>query len=437
MRLSVVGTGYLGATHAVAMATLGHHVIGVDHDPLKVDDLNAARLPFYEPGLPELLRQRRSDQCVRFTTSIREAAEFADVHFVCVGTPQVGDGTAADLSQLDTVIEALTTHARPGSVVVGKSTVPVGTAGRVAERLARGGVHLVWNPEFLREGHAVDDTLRPDRIVLGATDDGPREVVCEVYADILDAGTPLVVTDYATAELVKVAANSFLATKVSFINLMAQVCEAAGADVLDLVSALAWDERIGRRYLRPGIGFGGGCLPKDIRAFAVRAGELGVTQATTWLATVDDVNRARRARAVSVARQLCGGSLSGARVAVLGAAFKPDSDDIRDSPALDIALAVHREGAVVNVYDPAAMHNAKDQLSMLGYATCAVDACVQADLVMHLTEWSEFAALHPGDLDPVVRQRRLFDGRCSLDTQRWRDAGWQVETLGRPSAHAH
>lgn len=437
MRLSVVGAGYLGATHAVAMATLGHHVIGVDTDPRKVDDLNAARLPFFEPGLAEMLRDRRADGSVRFTTSVGEAAAAADVHFVCVGTPQRRDCAAADLTQLDAAVTALVAHLRPGAVVVGKSTVPVGTARRIAARLDPVHARLVWNPEFLREGRALEDTLRPDRVVLGVADDEARQVVCDVYATILGRGTPLVVTDYATAELVKVSANAFLATKLSFINMIAEVCEATGADVIDLARAIGHDNRIGQQHLQPGIGFGGGCLPKDIRAFASRAAELGITHATAMLDTVDEINRDRRARAVDLARGLCGGSLAGARIAALGAAFKPGSDDIRDSPALDVAVAAQREGAQVTVYDPQAMHNAKDRFPMLDYASSAIDACLDADVVMHLTEWDEFAALGPADLDTIVEHRRIVDGRCSLSAHLWRDGGWDFAAPGRPSVRVH
>lgn len=430
MRLSVIGAGYLGATHAVAMASLGHQVVGVDVDPVRVDHLNAGRLPFYERGVGPLLRTHRAGGALRFTTSVAEATGFADVHFICVGTPQRSDGQAADLTQVFGAIELLAPHLRPGAVVVGKSTVPVGTAARLAAVLNPLGAELVWNPEFLREGHALDDTLRPDRIVIGTDSPHGEQTLRAVYAQLIDAGTPVLRTDYATAELVKVAANSFLATKLSFINVMAEICEAAGADVLALSNALGLDERIGRRYLQPGIGFGGGCLPKDIRAFSARAAELGVGRAVALLDVVDDINRARRGRALDLARQLCGGTFAGARVAVLGLAFKPDSDDIRDSPALDIARAIHGAGALVRVYDPEAMHNAKDRHPDLSYGSSAVDACTDADVVLHLTEWDEFGALRPEDLNPVVAQRRLLDGRCTLDVGLWRRAGWQFASLG-------
>ncbi|MDT4917935.1 MAG: UDPglucose 6-dehydrogenase [Pseudonocardiales bacterium] len=432
MLLSVIGTGYLGATHAAAMAELGHEVIGVDVDKAKVERLSAGEIPFYEPGLPELLSKHVASGRLRFSTSIAEAAEFAELHFVCVGTPQKDTEYAADLSYVDAAFESLLAHLQPGGVVVGKSTVPVGTAARLAADVAAAGGALIWNPEFLREGFAVEDTLRPDRIVIGVEDDRAREILEQAYAPILATGVPVVVTDFATAELVKVAANSFLATKISFINAMAEVCEATGADVTLLATAIGHDARIGHRFLRAGLGFGGGCLPKDIRAFMARAGELGVDQAVSFLKSVDEINLRRRARTVDLAREVCGGSLAGRRAAILGAAFKPDSDDIRDSPALDVALAIQRQGAAVWVYDPHAMNNAKESYPTLAYAPTALDACADADVVLHLTEWPEFRELSPEHLAGVVREQNIVDGRTILDPAVWRAAGWHFRALGRP-----
>jgi UDPglucose 6-dehydrogenase len=340
------------------------------------------------------------------------------------------DGQAADLRQLDALVDDLLPMLRKGSVVVGKSTVPVGTAARLAARVESVGAQLVWNPEFLREGHALADTLHPDRIVVGLRGAAARAAMDDVYAPIVAAGTPVVVTDLATAELVKVAANSFLATKLSFVNMMARMCEAAGADVLDLTGALGFDRRIGDQYLQPGIGFGGGCLPKDIRAFAASAAELGVADVAELLGVVDAINTDSRRRAVRLARELCGGDLDGIRVAVLGAAFKPNSDDVRDSPALAVALAMHHEGAAVRVYDPEAMHNAKDRCPMLTYASSVPDACADADIVMHLTDWDEFAALQPAELATIVTHRRIVDGRCNLPAAVWRNAGWDYAAPG-------
>jgi UDPglucose 6-dehydrogenase len=432
MKLSVIGTGYLGATHAAAMAELGHEVLGVDVDETKVERLSAGQVPFYEPGLPELLSKHVATGRLRFTTSMAQAAAFADLHFVCVGTPQKAGEYAADLTYVDAAFRSLAQHVRPGAVVVGKSTVPVGTAAHLAVLVREAGAELIWNPEFLREGFAVEDTLHPDRIVIGAEDDAARELLESAYASILEQDIPVVVTDFATAELVKVAANSFLATKISFINAMAEVCEATGADITQLATAIGHDSRIGHKFLRAGLGFGGGCLPKDIRAFMARAGELGVDQAVSFLKSVDEINLRRRARTVDLAREMCDGSLAGRRVAILGAAFKPDSDDIRDSPALDVAVAIQRSGAAVRVYDPQAMGNAKDAYPTLAYSPTALEACSDADVVLHLTEWAEFRELTPDDLAARVRVRNIVDGRSVLDPETWRSAGWHFRALGRP-----
>jgi UDPglucose 6-dehydrogenase len=430
--MSVIGTGYLGATHAAAMAELGHEVIGVDVDEAKIDRLRLGQVPFFEPGLPELLSKHVATGALRFTTSIAEAAGTADLHFVCVGTPQKKTEIGADLGYVDAAFTSLAAVLPPGTTVVGKSTVPVGTAARIAAQVTDAGGELVWNPEFLREGFAVEDTLHPDRVVLGVPRPEAADRLLDAYAPILATGIPLVLTDYATAELVKVAANSFLATKISFINAMAEVCEVTGADVTQLATAIGHDARIGHRFLHAGLGFGGGCLPKDIRAFMARAGELGVDQAVSFLKSVDEINLRRRARMVDMAREMCDGSLAGRRVSVLGAAFKPNSDDIRDSPALDVAHTIQRSGAAVRVYDPEAMVNAKDTHPTLAYAPTAVEACRDADVVLHLTEWTEFRDLDPEHLAGVVRETNMLDGRNALDPDRWRAAGWTFRALGRP-----
>ncbi|MDQ1713189.1 MAG: UDPglucose 6-dehydrogenase [Frankiaceae bacterium] len=437
-RLTVFGTGYLGATHAVCMAELGYDVLGVDVDAAKVATLAGGEVPFYEPGLEPLLRKNVDAGRLRFTTSYAEAAAFGDVHFVCVGTPQKAGEYAADMTFVDSVVTGLAPHLTRECVVVGKSTVPVGTAARLAARLAAeapagAGVELAWNPEFLREGFAVEDTLRPDRLVFGVRDGGRAErVLREVFAPLIEVGTPVVVTDLPTAELVKVSANAFLATKISFINAMAEVCEVAHADVKKLSEALSYDTRIGGRFLHAGLGFGGGCLPKDIRAFMARAGELGVDQALSFLREVDAINQRRRARMVDLARELVGGSFHEMRIAVLGAAFKPNSDDIRDSPSLDVSSTIHRSGGTVTVYDPAAMDNARRLHPELRYADSAVEAATGADVVLHLTEWREFRDMDPAAISGVVRERRIVDGRNALDPARWRDAGWTYRALGRP-----
>jgi UDPglucose 6-dehydrogenase len=441
-RLSVIGTGYLGATHAVCMAELGFHVVGVDVDADKVTRLAAGVVPFFEPGLEELLRKNLEAGRLTFSTSFADATG-AGIHFICVGTPQRPGERAADMRYVDAAVSNLIDAGlRPGSVLVGKSTVPAGTAVRLAEWLARDAprTHLAWNPEFLREGFAVDDTLRPDRLVFGfaegVTPDSPAVRALEtVYAPLLTAGVPVVRTDFATAELVKVAANAFLATKISFINAMAEVCEATGGDVLGLAEALSFDPRIGGRFLRPGLGFGGGCLPKDIRAFQARADELGVGSALDFLADVDAVNLRRRDRVVALATDLLGGDARGKRVAILGAAFKPNSDDIRDSPALAVAERLRQAGATVTVYDPAALSNARRAYPELIYTDeGATIAARGAHLVAHLTEWMEFRELDPAVLTPIVAAPVIIDGRHTLDAHAWRSAGWSYHALGRPRA---
>jgi UDPglucose 6-dehydrogenase len=436
-RLSVIGTGYLGATHAACMAELGYEVIGFDVDEAKIAALRDGRVPFYEPGLAELLTKHVESGRLTFTTDIAKVAAFGDVHFICVGTPQKPGSFAADLTYVHSAFEMLAPLLDRECLVVGKSTVPSGTASVLAKRLrelAPGGsaVELAWNPEFLREGFAVKDTLRPERLVIGVTSPHAERVLREVYTPLLDLDIPLIVTDYATAELVKVAANSFLATKISFINAMAEVCETTGADVVQLADALALDPRIGGRFLHAGLGFGGGCLPKDIRAFMARAEELGVDQAVAFLREVDAINKRRRARMIDLAREQCAGTFADRTVGVLGAAFKPNSDDIRDSPALDVAETIRRDGARVVVYDPEAIPNARKLYPDLAYADSAVGACTGADVVLHLTEWTEFREMDPAVLSDVVAARRIVDGRNALDPVRWRDAGWVYRALGRP-----
>jgi UDPglucose 6-dehydrogenase len=443
-RITVIGTGYLGATHAAAMAELGFEVLGLDVVPEKVETLSRGEVPMYEPGLEELLAKHvagigGSSGRLRFTTSYAEAADFGDIHFVCVNTPQKHGEYACDMSWVDSAIESLAPLLTRPALVVGKSTVPVGSAARLAARIAElapagEDAELAWNPEFLREGFAVRDTLHPDRVVVGVRSDRAEQRLREVYAAPIAEGAPFVVTDFPTAELVKTSANSFLATKISFINAMAEVCEAADGDVVKLAEAIGHDERIGKKYLRAGIGFGGGCLPKDIRAFMARAGELGADQALTFLREVDSINMRRRGHMVELARESVGGALLGKRIGVLGAAFKPDSDDVRDSPALNVAGQLHLQGAQVTVYDPKGTDNARALFPTLGYAPTVQDAVRGADVVLHLTEWREFRELDPAALAEAVAERRILDGRNTLDPVLWRKAGWTFRAMGRPRA---
>ncbi|MFD1717379.1 UDP-glucose dehydrogenase family protein [Georgenia deserti] len=440
MQISVIGCGYLGAVHAASMAKLGHDVVGVDTDVTKVEALARGEAPFFEPGLPELLRDVVATGRLSFTSDVADVAD-AQVHFVCVGTPQRKDGYAADLSYVDSAVDALAPHLASGSLVVGKSTVPVGTARRLEQLVTaiQPESGLAWNPEFLREGFAVKDTLHPDRIVYGVGEYGvggdsfrAEALLDEVYEAPLAEGAPKLVTDHATAELVKVAANSFLATKISFINAMAELCEATGADVAALADAIGMDKRIGRKFLNAGLGFGGGCLPKDIRAFMARAGELGADQALSFLAEVDSINMRRRVRMVDLAREVCGGTVVGRRIAVLGAAFKPESDDVRDSPALNVAAQLQLQGGDIVVTDPQANANAAKVWPTLKFADSADEAAEGADLVLLLTEWRAFRELDPVSFGEKVTRKRILDGRNVLDPQRWREAGWTYRALGRP-----
>jgi UDPglucose 6-dehydrogenase len=436
MRLSVIGCGYLGAVHAAAMASIGHDVIGIDVDERKIASPSNGEAPFFEPGLPQILKDGIASGRLRFTTDMAEARG-ADVHFIGVGTPQQKDGSAADMSYVNAAVDGLIPHLRPGDIVAGKSTVPVGTAADLAARVSTTGATLVWNPEFLREGFAVKDTVDPDRLVAGvpAGDEGARaaDILRDVYHPAIAKQTPFIVTDYATAELVKVAANAFLATKISFINAMAEIAEVAGADVTQLADAIGHDARIGRRFLGAGIGFGGGCLPKDIRAFSARAEELGRGESVAFLREVDAINLRRRERAVQLVVDAFDGNVFKKNITVLGAAFKPHSDDIRDSPALDVAVRLYGLGAWVTVTDPEALGNAERLHPQLNYVTDRDEALRGADAVIVVTEWDEYRRqLDPEYAASLATGRIIVDGRNCLDSAAWRSAGWTYYGMGRP-----
>ncbi|MDA3018320.1 MAG: UDP-glucose/GDP-mannose dehydrogenase family protein [Actinomycetota bacterium] len=432
LKLSVIGCGYLGATHATCMSSLGFEVVGVDTDQNKVDLLSARKLPFYEPKLDTLLAAEMKTGRLSFTTDFSAVAD-ADVHFICVGTPQSKDGLAADLIYVKSSVAAIAPYLKEGALVVGKSTVPVGTAQDLRAELAVSApqADLAWNPEFLREGFAVEDTLTPNRLVVGVANDRAEEILKEVYKPVIALGTPWVRADLPTAELVKVAANSFLATKISFINAMAEVCEAAGGDVTVLAQAIGYDPRIGNRFLQAGIGFGGGCLPKDIRAFMARAQELGANQALEFLREIDAINLRARQRVIDVVRADLSDDLTQYKIAVLGATFKPDSDDVRDSPALDIAAQLQAAGAKVVVHDPKGIEPARKRFPHLDYAERVTDAVKDADAILHLTEWKEYRELDPAIIGGLVKSKFLIDGRNMLDRDKWRNAGWRVHALGR------
>lgn len=429
LKLAIIGTGYLGATHAACMAELGFEVVGIDSDPEKIKTLSKGELPFYEPALPELLKKEVASGKLRFTNNYQDIKD-CDVHFICVGTPQSANGLAADLTFIKEAVDQVAKVAKNGALIVGKSTVPVGTAEALAKTLP-GHLELAWNPEFLREGFAVEDTLRPNRLVVGVTSDRAESILKEVYAKNLAEGTPWIRADLPTAELVKVAANSFLATKISFINAMAEICEATGGDVTVLAKAIGYDPRIGNRFLQAGIGFGGGCLPKDIRAFMARAEELGASQSLEFLREIDSINLRARQRVIDVVRGEVGLDLKSLKIAVLGAAFKPDSDDVRDSPALDIAAQIQAAGADVTVHDPKAIAPAKLRFPALKYSENIEDCIKDADLILHLTEWRVYRELDPIAVKKLVKQARIIDGRNALDRDKWLAAGWKFHALGR------
>lgn len=432
LKLSVIGTGYLGATHAAAMSSLGFEVVGVDVDESKISLLRQGKVPFYEPDLEELLQKEVNSGRLTFTTNFAEVSD-CDVHFVCVGTPQREGSLAADLTYVDASVKSVAPHAKAGSLIVGKSTVPVGTAARLAEllRAMNPDVELAWNPEFLREGFAVEDTLRPNRLVVGVTSDRAENILKDAYAPLIANNVPWIRTDLATAELVKVAANSFLATKISFINAMAEICEVAGGDVTMLAKAIGYDPRIGSRFLQAGIGFGGGCLPKDIRAFMARSEELGAQQSLEFLREIDSINQRARQRMIDLVRTDIGQDLKSKKIAVLGAAFKPDSDDVRDSPALDIAAQLHEAGAEVWVHDPKAIEPARRRFPALSFAT-DIDGCIaDSDAILHLTEWKIYRDIDPVQALTKVKHPIMIDGRNTLDREKWRNAGWKFRALGR------
>jgi len=434
-RISVIGTGYLGATHAAAMAELGFDVVGVDTDPRKVEELKEGRAPFFEPGLPELIRRNVAAGRLSFTTDLAEAVAVSDVHFICVGTPQQSGSFAANLSYVEAAARGIAENLTHDGLIVGKSTVPVGTGARLRAIIADAApagidVELVWNPEFLREGKAVEDTLSPDRLVFGGTSARSEATLRRIYEKPIAEGSPVLVADLPTAELVKVSANAFLATKISFINAIAEVCDAAGADVSLLADALGHDKRIGRQFLNAGLGFGGGCLPKDIRALMHRSNELGAHAAVGLLQQVDEINMGRRQRVIDLALKALGGSVLNRRIGVLGAAFKPHTDDVRDSPALNVAAALHLRGAQVVVYDPQARATAQRLFPTLGYADSMEEALTGADLTVVLTEWDEFTTADPAELRAIVSGRNVIDGRNCLDASAWSRAGWSVYAMG-------
>ncbi|WP_031074225.1 UDP-glucose dehydrogenase family protein [Streptomyces sp. NRRL WC-3742] len=440
MRVSVIGCGHLGASHAAAMAELGHEVVGVEIDPDKCAILATGASWFYEAGMDDLLAKHVPTGRLRFTTSLAEAAAFADVHFLAVGTPLRADGQGYDVSQVLGAAEQLVPLLTRPATIIGKSTVTVGTVARlqqiITERAGVEGIELVWNPEFLREGHAVADSLFPDRILVGLSSPTALATVEQVYAPIMARGDiEMVVTDPATAEVAKSAANAFLATKISYINAMAQVCDLTGANIDDVAHVMGIDKRIGHGGMRAGLGYGGGCLPKDVAAFAHAVTLLGATDATGLLDAVQAVNRSRMDTAVQLVTRAVGRPLAGLTIGYLGAAFKAGTSDVRDSPALRLADRLHDLGATVRVHDPESLDNARHSHPHLAFAPTALDAVSGADLVVIATEWGQYTRdpklpVAAADRTPA---RTVVDVRNALDAEPWLAAGWTVHQMGRPT----
>lgn len=431
--IAVIGTGYVGLTTGACLAHLGHHVICADVDARKIETLEAGELPIFEEGLGEIVDQARAEGRLEFVVGSTAASTRADVVFLCVPTPQGEDGSA-DLSYIQAAAAEIGPSLRAGAVVVNKSTVPVGST-RVVERvIRRDDISVVSNPEFLREGTAVRDFLHPDRVVIGAVDRAAAERVAALYESL---DTKVIVTDPASAETIKYAANGFLAMKISFVNAIAAMCEAVGADVADVVDGIGSDARIGSAFLRPGPGWGGSCFPKDSKALIKIAQEHGYN--FTMMRGVIDVNDEQRSRMVSKLVRLLGGVdrhvLHGARVGVLGLTFKAGTDDLRDSPSLAVIAELRRAGAVVTAFDPTTVPpvdgHRRDALEGVELCSSAVEALTDADVAIVLTEWPEFATLDLTKVAEVMRGDGLVDARNLLDPGQVRAAGLRYDGVGR------
>ena len=432
MKICMVGTGYVGLVTGAGLADLGMNVTCVDVDEAKIASLSRGVIPIYEPGLEELVARNERKGRLRFTTDLQAGIESALVIFIAVGTPPNPDGSP-DLTYVRQVAEAVAAHMNDYKVVVTKSTVPTGTGKMISDIISgKNGQYefsIVSNPEFLREGSAVNDFLHPDRIVIGASDSRAIEIMKEIYKPLFLRETPFVITDVASAELIKYASNGFLAIKISFINEVAQLCELMGANVQDVATGMGLDPRIGPRFLRAGPGFGGSCFPKDTAAAADVARNLGIT--FELIEAVGRANARTKARMIEKIR-CAAGPLAGKTAAVLGLSFKPETDDIRESPALYVVGDLLKAGVTVRAFDPAAMENTKPLFPRLHYAKDAYDCAAGADFVVLLTEWNEFRALDLETLAQAVRSKTMIDLRNVYDPRELRAAGWSYTGVGRP-----
>jgi UDPglucose 6-dehydrogenase len=420
----VIGTGYVGLSSGACFAKLGHKVVCVDIVQSKIDDLNNGILPIIETGLDALVNEGMKAGLLTFTTDVASAVKDAEVVFLCVPTPEGADGSA-DLSYIQTAARTLSPILLSGAIVVNKSTVPVGSTKVVEYELMRPDVAVVSNPEFLREGSAIQDFLHPDRIVVGSDNQEAAVVVGALYEKV---GAPVLVTDPASAETIKYAANAFLATKISYINAVAAICEGVGADINDVVLGLGYDKRIGHEFLRPGPGWGGSCFPKDTKAMVKIAADAGYEFGL--LKGVITVNEQQYGRIVDKIREAAGGTLKGKKIASWGLTFKALTDDLRDSPAIEIVTRILAEGAAVSVFDPT-VKVAPKGLDAITISTSPLAACGGADVIAVLTEWDNFRRVSPVDVADVVRNKQIVDARNILDRSEWRRAGFQYQGVGR------
>jgi UDPglucose 6-dehydrogenase len=423
-KIAVIGTGYVGLSSGACFAHLGHKVSCVDVVQLKIDNLNKGILPIVETGLTELVAEGVAADLLSFTTDVKSAVTDADVVFLCVPTPE-GDDGSADLSYIQTAARTLSSLLQTGAIVVNKSTVPVGSTKVVERELKRPDIAVVSNPEFLREGSAIHDFLHPDRVVVGSDNQEAAVRVAALYEKV---GAPVVVTDPASAETIKYAANAFLATKISYINAVAAICEGVGADVNDGVLGLGYDKRIGHEFLRPGPGWGGSCFPKDTKAMVKIAEDAGYDFGL--LKGVITVNDQQYGRIVEKIRAAAGGSLKGKKIASWGLTFKALTDDLRDSPAVEIVTRLIADGAIVSVFDPT-VSVAPKGLEAITVVSSPLEACTDADVIAVLTEWDDFRWVSPTDTSVVVRNKQIVDARNLLDRSEWRRAGFEYQGIGR------
>jgi UDPglucose 6-dehydrogenase len=432
MKITVIGTGYVGLVTGTCFAETGNKVTCVDIDKAKVDKLSSGQITLYEPGLEKIFLRNTKEGRLVFTTNLEEVLEASEIIFLALPTPPGADGSA-DLKYVLGVADQMGKLMKGYKVVVNKSTVPVGTADKVREAIAKnykGAFDVVSNPEFLREGVAVDDFMKPDRVVIGTKSEQAKKVMTELYAPFVRQGNPLIFMDERSSELTKYAANSFLATKISFMNEIAQLCERMGADVDMVRRGIGSDDRIGKRFLFPGIGYGGSCFPKDVQALVKSSNE--VNYDFEILKAVEKVNALQKLHLVNKINTYFKNDLQGKKIALWGLAFKPNTDDIRDAPAIDMINALTAAGATITAYDPEAMPNVKNRIGdKIKYATNQYEALAAADILVIATEWSEFRTPDFEIIEKELPSKVIFDGRNLFDVAKMKEMGYHYESIGR------